>query len=261
MKKIVSFVLAAILAIGSCFALASCGKPKSYVLGFDAEYPPFGYEENGEYVGFDIEYAKKVFDKLGYDLELKAIDWDAKDNLLESGAIDMIWSGFTYEGREDDYAWTARYLDNTIVVLVKDSTGIASLADLAGKKVVVQTESSGEAALKENTELVATFKDAAYTTIGDYTSAFTQLETEAIDAIVVDIGVAKYLIAGKTGYTILAGADNAIATETYGVGFAKDNAKLAKEVSDMMAEVGKDTAFIKGLCDKYGVQYESFLLK
>ena len=70
------------------------------------------------------DYAKKVCEKLGYELELKPIDWDAKDEMMKTGAIDFIWNGFTYEGRENDYEWTDRYLNNSIVVLTAENVSV-----------------------------------------------------------------------------------------------------------------------------------------
>lgn len=261
MKKLLALTLALLLTFTCVAAFSSCKKddPKKVILGFDAEYPPFGYldEATGNYVGFDIDYAKKVCEKLGYELELKPIDWDAKDGLMESGAIDFIWNGFTYEGRENDYEWTDRYLNNSIVVLVPATSGIINLAGLAGKSVAVQSDSSGESALKKETALVATFKGGAYSTEASYTTAFEKLKTGAINAIVVDVGVANYLIANNAGYYVLS---EAISAETYGVGFKKGNTALRDEFNAAMKEVAADTAFIKGLCDTYGVDYNAFLL-
>lgn len=261
MKKLLALTLALLLTLTCVVALSSCKKDetKKVILGFDAEYPPFGYldEATGNYVGFDIDYAKEVCKKLGYELELKPIDWNSKDGLMDSGAIDFIWNGFTYEGRENDYEWTDRYLNNSIVVLVSASSGITSIADLAGKAVAVQSDSSGEEALKGKTELVATFKSGAYSTEPSYTTAFEKLKTGAIDAIVVDVGVANYLIANNTGFTVL--TEN-ISTETYGVGFKKGNTALRDEFNTAMKEVAADTEFIKRLCSTYGVDYNAFLL-
>ena len=264
MKKILSVVLAALMLIGCVAAFSACNNDgddaKTVILGFDAGYPPFGYKDtaSGEYVGFDIEYAKKVFASLGMKLELKPIDWDAKDELLKTGAIDLIWNGFTYEGRENDYEWTDRYFDNSIVVLTKAGVGINAVADLAGKAVAVQSDSSGESALKKKTELVASLKDGKFSTEADYTTAFTKLTAGSYDAIVIDIGVAKHLIGNKTAeYTILA---EELSKETYAVGFLKGNTELCKQVNDAMKEVAKDTEFVKGLCTKYGLEYDSFLL-
>ena len=260
MKKILSLLLA-VLVLGTCLAvLPSCSETKNeIILGFDAEYPPFGYldKATGKYVGFDIEYAQKVCDNLGYTLKLSPIDWDAKDALLQSGAIDMIWNGFTYEGRENGYEWTDRYLNNSIVVLVAEGSGIATLADLAGKTVAVQTDSSGESALAKKTELVASLKDGKYLTEQAYTTAFEKLKTGAIDAIVVDVGVANYLTANNAGYTILA---ETVSSETYGVGFLKGNTELCAKINAEMKNVAKDTAFITALCEKYGVDRNAFTL-
>ncbi len=279
MKKIISAILSILTVLSVTLVLASCGdkqnkennesqsstqntaKPQKIIMGFDAEYPPFTYVENEKYVGFDIEYASKVFEKLGYTVEYKAIDWNAKDESLTTGAIDCIWSGFTYEGRENGYAWTERYLDNTIVVLTNNSE-ITTLADLAGKIVAVQSDSSGEAALAKKTDLVASLKDGKYLTDGSYNTSFEKLKTGAYDAVVVDVGVARYLKASLTDeaakdYVIL---EETVSTETYGVGFRKEDSELAKKVSDAMVEVAKDTKFVEDLCTKYGVDYKSFTL-
>lgn len=190
MKKFFAILLAALMIATAALAFSSCKKDddsgkkdaKKVILGFDADYPPFGYldEKTNTYVGFDIEYAQKVCEKLGYELELKPIDWDSKDEMMKTGAINFIWNGFTYEGRENDYEWTDRYLNNSIVVLTAENSGINTLADLAGKAVVVQSDSSGESALKEKPELVATFKNGKYSTEAAYTTAFEKLKIGSV---------------------------------------------------------------------------------
>ena len=135
---------------------------------------------------------------------------------------------------------------------------VTSLSDLAGKAVAVQSDSSGEAALNEKAELVATFKDGKFSTEAQYVTACEKLVSGAYDAIVVDYGVAKYLQSKNASLKIVA---EAVSTETYAVGFKKGNTELCKKISDEMVKVGKDAAFIKGLCEKYGVDYEAFLLK
>lgn len=253
MKKIAKALTLVLALTMMAFCFISCGKKdeKVFALGFDCEYPPYGYldTETNEYVGFDIEYAKLVCDKLGYELKLVPVNWDFKDTELESGNIDCIWSGFTIEGRENDYAWTVPYCDNSIVVLVADESGIKTLAGLAGKTVTVQKSSSGETALAQKEDLVASFKDGAYLTCADYTKAFMELESGAVDAIVIDIAVARNLMNGKTGYSIL---DEAITSETYGVGFRKTDTELCKKVSDAMEEIAKSGA-LDAIAQKYGI--------
>ena len=264
MKKFLTLMLTLIVALTACLGLTACGGgddnkyDRTVTMGFDAGFPPYGYEDpfTGEFKGFDIEYAKKVCKNLNYKLVLKPIDWGAKDAMLDSGAIDFIWNGFTYEGREDGYTWTDRYLDNSIVVLTKNSS-INSLSALTGKKVAVQSESSGESALKKNTALTSTFSGGTYSLEADYTVACEKLMAGAYDALIIDIGVAKFLKKNNASLIIV---DEIVASETYGVGFKKGNTELRDIFNTEINNVAKDTAFVKGLCNKYGIQYESFLL-
>lgn len=228
-------------------------------LGFDASYPPYGYldTETNQYAGFDIEFAKLVCAKLGLKLELVPIDWDLKDKELNSGNIDCIWNGFTYETREEDYTWTDRYLDNTIVVLVKANSGISTLADLAGKTVSVQTGSSGESALKNNTDLVGSFKDGKYLTCPDYTQGFSELKAGAFEALVIDEAVARYLVDGNSEYRIL---EETVNREQYGVGFKKGNTTLCNQVNDAMKAIAADGDTLKKLAEKYGIAPEAILI-
>ena len=98
---------------------------KQLIVGFDAEYPPYGYmDDNGEYVGFDLDLAQEVCNRNGWELVKQPIDWDSKDMELKSGSIDCIWNGFTITGREEDYTWTEPYVDNSIVVVVSADSDI-----------------------------------------------------------------------------------------------------------------------------------------
>ena len=141
------------------------------IVGFDQDFPPMGFMgDNGEYTGFDLELAKEVAERLGLEYTAQPIAWDSKDMELEAGNIDCIWNGFTMTGREDVYTWSEPYMANTQVFVVAKDSGIASQADLAGKIVECQVDSSAEAALKEVPDLTATFKQLL--TTADYNSAF-----------------------------------------------------------------------------------------
>lgn len=224
----------------------------TFTVGFDADFPPFGYmDENGDYVGFDLDLAAECAERMGKELVLKPINWDAKDMELSSGSIDCIWNGFTMNGRENDYAFTKSYMDNSQVVVVKKDSGIASLADLADKTVLVQTDSSAQAALldeesEEMAALVDSFKGLE--TIADYNTAMMELESGAVDAIGMDIFVAKFQIEGKEDtYEIL---DEYISSEQYGVGFYKENTALKDEVEGILMEMAEDGTFAE-ISDKW----------
>ena len=225
---------------------------KTLIVGFDAEYPPFGYkDDNGEYVGFDLDLAQEVCDNLGWELVKKPINWDSKDMELNSGTIDCIWNGFTINGREDDYTWTDPYLNNEQVMVVAADSGIEKLADLEGKNVVVQAASAALDALNsdDNKELTDSF--TSLTENPDYNTAFMNIDSGAADAVAVDIGVANYQIAQREAgkYVII---DEPIQNEQYGIGFKKGN----DELKDMVwAEVEKlnESGEVKKLAEKYDI--------
>ncbi len=217
---------------------------KTFTVGFDAEFAPYGYKDKktGEYTGFDLDLAQEVCDRLGWKLEKRPIDWDSKDMELDSGTISCIWNGFTMNGREDDYTWSVPYIDNTQVVVVKKDSDIQSLDDLSGKTVAVQTDSSALAALTDddatdaNKKLAASFKDLQQ--VGDYNSALMNLEAGAVDAVCMDIGVANYHINNnKNKYKLL---DDQISSEQYAIGFKKGNTALKDIVEKTLLEMYED---------------------
>lgn len=246
MKKIIVLALSLLMCLSLCACGGKTGK-QTLVVGFDAEFPPFGFvNENGEYDGFDLAMAKELCARLGWDFKAVAINWDSKDNELATGSISCIWNGFTCTGRENEYTWSDAYVDNSIVVVVKADSGIQSLADLAGKTVMVQSASSGADALNGNTALKDTLKQVVE--LGDYNLGFMELKQGSVDAIVVDQGVAAYQIANNEGnYIIL---DEAVSTEQYAVGFLKGNTELRDQVNAELLKMAQD-----GTMEKIGEAY------
>lgn len=227
----------------------------TFTVGFDAEYPPYGYmdEKTGDYTGFDLELAEAVCEIYGWELVKTPINWDAKDTELNSGAIDCIWNGFTMNGREDDYTWSDPYVDNSQVMVVSENSGINSLSDLAGKTVGVQAASAALDLLESEDEggqkeLADTF--AALQQFPDYNNAFVELQAGSIDAVAMDIGVAKYQLESRgDGYKIL---DEHLNSEKYAIGFKKGNTELRDKVNEGLQQVLADGTFEK-LAEKYGI--------
>ena len=214
----------------------------TFTVGFDAEYPPYGYmDDDGEYTGFDLELAQAVCDLKGWELVKTPINWDSKDMELNSGSIDCIWNGFTITGREDDYTWTTPYMANKQVFVVANDSDIKSQADLAGKVVEVQADSSAEAALKENQDLANTFGQLL--TTPDYNTAFMDLEQGAVDAVAMDVIVAGYQIKQRNAdFKIL---DDSLSEEEYGIGFKKGNEELRDKVQSTLEEMADDGTLAK----------------
>lgn len=230
-------------------ASSSADGTTTFTVGFDAEYPPYGYmdDETGDYTGFDLELAEAVCEIYGWKLVKTPINWDAKDTELNSGAIDCIWNGFTMNGREDQYTFSVPYVDNSQVFVVAEDSGITSKEDLAGKVVGVQKDSSALAALQGDEKALAdTFADLPQ--YADYNTGFMDLEAGAIDALALDIGVANYQIASRgSGYVVL---DEYLSTEQYGIGFKKGNDELKDTVEKTLLEMADDGTFME-IAEKY----------
>ena len=230
----------------------TAGNGKTFTVGFDASFPPYGYQENGEYVGFDLDLAQEVCDRNGWEIVKTPIDWDAKNIELNGGSIDCIWNGFTMNGREDDYTWTPAYINNTQVFAVNKNSGIKKAADLAGKNVLVQADSSALAARQdeENTDIKALADSfGSLTQVPDYESALMELEAGSADAVAMDEGVALTKQAQNDNIVIL---DDVISQEQYGIAFKKGNDELRDQVWSTLLEMEKD-----GTVDKIAAKYPS----
>ena len=212
------------------------------IVGFDQDFPPMGFMgDNGEYTGFDLELAKEVAERLGLEYTAQPIAWDSKDMELEAGNIDCIWNGFTMTGREDDYTWSEAYMANQQVFVVTAESGIKTLADLAGKVVEVQAESSAEAALKDDPDLTGTF--GTLQTTPDYNTAFMDLQMGAVDAIAMDEVVARFQIEQRqVDFIVL---DETLAAENYAVGFKKGNDTLKDQVQEQLEALAADGTLAK----------------
>ena len=232
-------------------AEASAPEAETFVFkhGFDLDYPPYSYiDDNGEIGGFDVEMAKAVCAYYGWEYEPVPFNWDAKDAELNAGSCDCIWSGFTMNGREDDYLWSKPYSDNTQMIMVRKDSGIETLADLAGKIVGVQTSTSaydllndeeGQAALCETFASLEVFET--------YTIAFNDLKAGAIDAIAIDVTSGNYLMSGETDYTFLS---EELGSEQYAIGFRKDDTELCDQINAALDALAAD-----GTYDAIGQNY------
>ncbi len=258
MKKLLALLLTLAVGVGT---LAGCGgttteestdadsttsEVTTFTVGFDAEYPPYGYkDDNGEYVGFDLDLAQEVCDRNGWELVKQPIDWSSKDMELNSGTVDCLWNGFTMTGRESEYTFSEPYVDNSIVFVVRADDAIQTKEDLAGKIVITQAGSSALTALtneednEENLALAATFASLEQTP--DYNTAFMSLESGAVDAIAVDIGVAQYQLSNRPD--LFRQLEEPLSTEQYAVAFKLGNEELRDQVQATLDEMVADGTF------------------
>jgi polar amino acid transport system substrate-binding protein len=232
-----------VLALAMAAALSACAGSEAsagkgtFTVGFDKEFPPMGFvADDGSYVGFDLDLAKEVSQRLGLELKLQPIDWAAKNMELDSGNVDCIWNGFTINGREDEYTWTSPYMNNSQIVVVREDSAITSFSELDGKTIAVQDDSSALTAIDNN----AAFKGTVGSIVKTSTnlSALMELESGAVEAVVMDEIVARYNIEKLGGsYKVL---DEPVGAEQFGVGFKLGNTDLRDKVENALLEMAED---------------------
>ena len=210
------------------------------VIGVDDEFPPMGFrDESGNIVGFDIDLANAVAEKLNIKADIRKINWDAKEMELSTGKIDMIWNGFTITPeREEKVLFSKPYLKSGQVIIVMKDSPIKTKADLAGKTVGLQNESTSENALKSD--------EATYNSIGEdnikkyltNVEAFLDLEIGRVDAVIVDEVVAKYQATKSDGKMVV--LEDSFAEESYGIGFRKEDKALCDKVQEALDGLVED---------------------
>ena len=153
------------LLCGACLAaglLTGCGKSTDddgatakktkITVGCD-DFAPFSYMDgDGNMTGIDVELGEEAFRRMGYQAEFTIINWEEKKTLLESGAIDCIWSSFSMDGREEEYRWSGPYMRSHQVVAVNVDSDIHSLKDLKDKVIAVQSTTKPEEMIRSHHE-------------------------------------------------------------------------------------------------------------
>lgn len=207
-----------------------------FILGLDATFKPMGYtDENDEIVGFDIDVAEEVCKRMDVELVKEPINWDTKEQDLNLGKIDCIWNGMSVNpSRAEEMCLSEAYMENEMIFVVKGSSDVEKMTDLADKKIAVQNGSTAQEIL----EASEVGKTAQIVTIATNVEALQQLEIDLVDAVFLDSVVANYEIknSGKD-YKIL---PDGLEKEEYAIGFRKKDEALRNEVQKILSEMKKD---------------------
>ena len=206
------------------------------IVGLDDTFAPMGFrDESNELVGFDVELAKAVGEIIGVEVEFQPIEWAMKETELTNKNIDLIWNGYTItDARKEKVLFTQPYLKNRQIVLVPGNSEINTLADLGGKTVATQAESSSEEAIMAMPEIADTFGE--YVTFGTYEECLLDMEAGRADAVVADEVLIRYYISQHEGteYKVL---DENFGEEEYGIGARKDDTALVEAVNGALTEL------------------------
>ena len=256
MKKYIALLLALVLVV-TCFAgcgkkdgkkdLESIEKAGKIIIGI-TDYAPMDYkDENGNWTGFDAEFAKLFAEKLGVEVEFFVIaDWGMKFVELETGNIDAVWNGMTItEEAKLNASVSDPYVLNAQVVVAKADkiAGIKTAADLKNLKVAVENGSAGQTAAEE-AEVTNIVK------VQDQAAALLEVKSGASDACVIDITMAKAMTGAGTDYADLA-AGISLTEEEYGVAFRKESTLTAK-FNEFMKEL-RENGKLEELAKKYNL--------
>jgi polar amino acid transport system substrate-binding protein len=225
-------------AAGGDKSLDSILSKKKLVLGLDDSFPPMGFRnENNEITGYDVDLAKEVARRLGVELVTQPIDWNAKEQELNTGEIDCIWNGFTItEERKQNLLFSPPYLKNAQVIVVTGNSPVNTLADLAGKTVGTQMGSSSIDAIDDAPQFKASISELVE--YKDFLTALMDLDVGGVDAVVIDLVVANDNInrSGKN-FRILT---ERLGEEEFGIGFRKNDKALADKVWAILLEMAGD---------------------
>lgn len=249
MKRILSalslvFALALLAACGGSPAPSSqaeaAGTPAGgkLVIGLDDQFPPMGFrDDKNELVGFDIDLAKAVCDKLGIEAVPTPIDWTTKELELENGKVDVLWNGLTItDARKEAMLMSPAYVANAQIIVVRTDSGIRTLADLAGRTVALQETSSADEAYAA---CAAAGTEKELIKAPENISLFNDLKIGRIDAVVIDKVFGDYYIT-ENGEGKLTALQEQLADEEYGIAFKKGNQALADQVLGALDELVKD---------------------
>ncbi|MBR3629801.1 MAG: amino acid ABC transporter substrate-binding protein [Oscillospiraceae bacterium] len=207
-----------------------------FVLGLDASFPPMGFtDENNNIVGFDIDVAQEVCDRMGVKLIKQPIVWDAKEEDLNAGRIDCIWNGLSVNpSRAEAMNLSDPYMENEMIFVVPANSEIKGIADLSGKTVGVQTGSTAQEIL----EAADFFSTIHETPLEDNVEALRQMEMGFSDAVFMDSVVANYLITSNGKDFVM--LEEGLEKEEYAIGFRKNDQALCDEVQKQLSAMKAD---------------------
>ena len=245
--KVISLLLVVAIAVSGCgkksskedTSLTDIIEKKQLILGLDASFPPMGYKDDSDnIVGFDIDLAKEVCDRMGIELKLQPINWDNKEmELNDAKSIDCIWNGMSYsDERNKTMTLSKSYMTNRQVVVVLANSDYKTLADLSGKTLALQSGSTASEAVDANDEFKKSLKEIIK--IENNVQAMMDLEIGGSDAVAMDEVVARYYMGKNEGkFKVL---DESLSDEQYVIGFRKGDESLRDEVEKYLKEMKED---------------------
>ena len=260
-------ILCAIIALCACTALCSCKRSNDntdtaqlpqIVIGSDIYEPYFYLDNDGDYTGIDVELARAVCRRLGYEPRFMQLPWEEKDIYLQNGTVDCLWGSYSMSGREDRYAWAGPYMYSRQIVLVHTDSDIRTLSDLNGRRIAVQaTSKPEELLLNHSIEGVDSVKNIySFSSVEEVFAAFRKGYVDAIAGH--EISFRLYMDRRETDYRML---DEYITETGLGVAFDRDRGDgLAADFSAVLEDFRIDGTTAE-ILTRYGLDPEKLLVR
>lgn len=251
MKRMFALALA-VLMVMSVFAGCSNKKddsglnlvePGKLIMSTNAEFPPYEMtDDNGKFIGIDIEVAQAIADKLGLELEIDNMEFTAALEAAQKGKADMVMAGVTVDpDRLMVMDFSDSYAKGVQVVIVPENSSITKLEDLDGKKIGTQMGTTGYIYCSDD------YGEESVVAYDNGITAVQALLKGQIDCVVIDNAPAQAFVKENAGLKIL---DTEYAVEDYAIGFAKGNTALKEAVNKALAELIADGT-VQKIVDKY----------
>ena len=208
-------------------------EPGKLIMSTNAAFPPYEMTtDSGEFEGIDIETAQAIADKLGLELQIDDMDFDAALLAVQQGKADMVMAGVTVtDERQNVMDFTDSYATGIQSIIVKEDSDIASVDDLAGKKIGTQRGTTGYLYCSDD------FGDENVVAYDNGLTAVQMLNNGQVDCVVIDNAPAKEFIAANPGLKLL---DTAYVEESYAIGVGKGNTELKDAINTALEELKAD---------------------
>jgi len=219
---------------------------KVLVMGTNAEFPPFEFVDGNDIKGIDVDFAKAICEELGYELKIENLEFESLLNALNSKKVDFVAAGMTVTPeREEQANFTITYYKAKQVLIVKEDSSIASIEDLVGKKIGVQTGTTGQYIAED--EIEGAKDNNLITGYSAGSLAVTALVNGQIDAVIIDNLPAQEFVSRNEGLKII---DNLFEDEEYAMAFRKDDTELLEKFNEAMQKL-IDSGKLQEIVDKY----------
>ena len=218
-------------------------EPGKLIMSTNAAFPPYEMTtDSGEFEGIDIETAQAIADKLGLELQIDDMDFDAALLAVQQGKADMVMAGVTVtDERQNVMDFTDSYATGIQSIIVKEDSDIASVDDLAGKKIGTQRGTTGYLYCSDD------FGDENVVAYDNGLTAVQMLNNGQVDCVVIDNAPAKEFIAANPGLKLL---DTAYVEESYAIGVGKGNTELKDAINTALEELKADGT-LQAIVDQY----------